>query len=106
MPKKAHALFERIASFSAFPLAARSAARGKRASPGAAAFLANLEPEVLRLERVLLAGTYHPGPYKKFEITDPKRRVISTAPFRDRVVHHALHAVCEPLFERGFIHDS
>ena len=106
MPKKARDPFERIASFSALHGAALRAAKGKRASPGAAAFLANLEPEVLRLERVLLAGTYRPGPYKKFEITDPKRRVISAAPFRDRVVHHALHAVCEPLFERGFIHDS
>ena len=34
---------------------------------------------------------------------DPKRRLISAAPFRDRVVHHALHAVIAPLFERGFI---
>ena len=37
---------------------------------------------------------------------DPKRRIVSAAPFRDRVVHHALCAVIEPLFERGFIDDS
>ena len=106
MPRKEHNLFERIASFDALHAAAIRAVRGKRASSGAAAFLANLEPEILRLERQLLDGTYRPGRYKKFAINDPKRRVISAAPFRDRVVHQALHAVCEPLFERGFIHDS
>ena len=41
-----------------------------------------------------------------FEIRDPKRRQISAAPFRDRVVHHAVHAVVAPLFERGFVAHS
>ena len=54
----------------------------------------------------MLAKTYRPGRYVAFEIHDPKRRVVSAAPFRDRVVHHALCAVVEPLFERGFIGDS
>ena len=106
MPRKETGLFDRIASFPALREAALRAAKGKRATPGAAAFLANLEPEVLRLERELQHGAYRPGPYKKFEIFDPKHRVVSAAPFRDRVVHHALHAVCEPIFDRGFIHDS
>ena len=106
MPRKERHLFDRIADFSALREAALRAARGKRAKPGAAAFLANLEPEVLRLERELRSGAYRPGRYKKFEIFVPKHRVVSAAPFRDRVVHHAMHAVCEPVFERGFIHDS
>ena len=76
---------------------------GKRRGPGPAAFLANLETEVLALERELRAGTWRPGGYVSFEIRDPKRRTISAAPFRDRVVHHAVHAVIVPLFERGFI---
>ena len=41
-----------------------------------------------------------------FVVQDPKRRRISAAPFRDRVVHHAVHAVIAPLFERGFIAHS
>jgi len=73
---------------------------------GAAAFLANLEKEVLRLERQLQDGSYRPGRYKTIEIFDPKHRIVSAAPFPDRVVHHAFCAVCEPLFERGFIGDS
>ena len=106
MPAKARDLFDEIASFPALLQAARKAARGKRAKPGAAAFLANLEPEVLRLERELSSGSYGPGRYTVIQIRDPKHRTVSAAPFRDRVVHHALCAVVEPIFERGFIHDS
>jgi RNA-directed DNA polymerase len=50
--------------------------------------------------------TYQPGPYHSFFIHDPKKRLISAAPFRDRVVHHALYRVIEPIWERRFIHDS
>ena len=106
MPRREHDLFDAIASFPALWIAAFRAAAGKRAKPGASAFLANLETEVLRLERELRSGRYRPGRYTKIEIFDPKHRVVSAAPFRDRVVHHALCAVCEPIFERGFIHDS
>ena len=80
--------------------AASEPSRGRRA------FLANLEKEVLRLERELVTGQYRPGRYKTTEIFDPKHRIVSAAPFRGRVVHHAICAVCEPIFERGFIHDS
>ena len=106
MPRKHRNLFDGIASFPALYAAALRAAKGKRAKPGAAAFLANLEKEILRLERELQEGGYRPGRYKKIEIFDPKHRIVSAAPFRDRVVHHAFCAVCEPIFERGFIHDS
>ncbi len=82
------------------------AAKGKRKKPGAAAFLADLEPEILRLERRLKDGSYRPGTYHKIEIYEPKHRVVSAAPFRDRVVHHALCAVVAPLFETGFIAHS
>ena len=106
MPKKARDLFESIASFPALLAASQRAAKGKRAKPSVAAFLANREREVLRLEWELNTGRYQPGRYTEIEIFDPKHRLVSAAPFRDRVVHHALCAVCEPIFERGFIYDS
>ena len=106
MPTKHRNLFDAIASFSVLRAAALRAARGKRAKPGAVAFLANLEKEVLLLERELRSGRYRPGRYKTIEVRDPKHRVVSAAPFRDRVVHHAFCEVCEPIFDRGFIHDS
>lgn len=106
MAKRVDDLFLAIANFPALTAAALVAARGKRRKPGVAAFLARLESNVLRLERALLAGSWQPGEYTLIEVNDPKPRRVSAAPFRDRVVHHAICAVVEPIFERGFIHDS
>ena len=106
MPHRHDDLFAGIADFQALHRAARRAIRGKRRKPGAAAFMTNLETELLRLERELRDGSWRPGRYVTIAVKDPKPRMVSAAPFRDRVVHHALHAVIEPIFERGFIHDS
>ena len=106
MARRADGLFDSVASFRALHAAALEAVKGKRRKPGAAAFMANLEKELLRLERELREGSYRPGNYTTFVVKEPKERFISAAPFRDRVVHHALCAVVEPLFERGFIYDS
>jgi retron-type reverse transcriptase len=106
MPRRHDKLFDRIANFRALLTAARRAVRGKRKKLGAASFFANLESELLALERQLLEGTYRPGRYVAFEVNDPKKRIVSAAPFRDRVVHHALCAVIEPIFEHGFIDHS
>ncbi|MGD9786199.1 MAG: reverse transcriptase domain-containing protein [Hyphomicrobiaceae bacterium] len=96
-------LFGRIVSFNALLIAARKAVKGKRKKPGAASFFANLERELLRLERELREGTYRPGRYVEIMVRDPKERLVSAAPFRDRVVHHALCAIIYPIFEAGFI---
>jgi RNA-directed DNA polymerase len=106
MPKRHNDLFDHIANFPALYNAYRRAVAGKRRKPGAAAFAARLEPNLLRLERELRDRTWRPGRYVRIEVRDPKPRIVSAAPFRDRVVHHALHAVVAPLFERGFIHHS
>jgi retron-type reverse transcriptase len=103
MPRRHDGLFDDVANFRSLRRAALRAAKGKRAKPGAAAFLADLETELLRLERALLDGTYRPGAYVKIELFDPKHRIVSAAPFRDRVVHQALCAVIAPIFEAGFI---
>jgi len=106
MPKKPDQLFGRIANFAALHAAARQAIKGKRSKPGAAAFMANLEKELLRLERELNTTSWQTGAYTVIEVKDPKPRTVSAAPFRDRVVHHALCAVVAPVFERSFIADS
>ncbi len=84
----------------------RRCQRRKRSKPEAAGFDFAWESELLRLQRELDAGSYRPGEYRHFYIHEPKRRKISAAPFRDRVVHHAVVRVLEPIFERRFIHDS
>lgn len=106
MPKRHEHLFGRIASFAALHEAAMRAIQGKRSKPGAAAFMANLENELVRLERQLCNASWQPGAYTVIEIKDPKPRRVSAAPFRDRVVHHALCSVVAPVFERSFISDS
>ena len=65
-----------------------------------------MDRELLGLHRALSDQTYQPGKYVHFYIHEPKRRLISAAPFRDRVAHHALCNVIEPIFERKFIYDS
>jgi retron-type reverse transcriptase len=57
---------------------------------------------VVALQRELQSGEYAPGGYRTFRVLQPKPRWISAAPFRDRVVHHALTQVLEPVFERRF----
>jgi len=106
VPPRHRDLFGQIASFESLLAASRRAVCGKRSKPGPARFMARLETELLRLERELKAGTWRPGGYVTMEIFDPKHRIISAAPFRDRVIHHALCGVIEPIFERGFIFDS
>jgi retron-type reverse transcriptase len=69
-------------------------------------FFLHVEENLLQLQRELATQTYQPGEYKTFEIVRPKRRMISAAPFRDRVAHHALCNVIAPRFERLFIFDS
>jgi RNA-directed DNA polymerase len=99
-------LYRQVYSFENLFVAYRAARRGKRRRPEVAAFEFNAEEELFALRDELRDKIYRPGPYHSFYIHEPKRRLISAAPFRDRVVHHALCQVIEPLFERRFIHDS
>ncbi len=98
-----------FAGLTAFPnllRAWRQASRGKRGSLAAATFEDRLADRLLQLQDELRSGQYQPGNYTHFYVHDPKRRRISAAPFRDRIVHHALCNVVEPLFEAQFIADS
>lgn len=99
-------LFHSICRFENLLNAAAKAAKGKRGKLSVASFEYCLADELLILQQELENGHYTPGGYTHFYIHDPKRRCISAAPFRDRVVHHALCIMIEPLFERHFITDS
>ena len=99
-------LWQTLVSFPNLLLAAQKAARGKRGLANVAKFRFRLEDELVQLQDELTNRTYRPGVYRTFEIFEPKHRLISAAPFRDRLVHHALCNVLEPVFERTFIYDS
>lgn len=106
MPQQPDVLFPQIANFSALYAAAQLAASRKRRKQGVSAFMANLEKNILQIEYSLQQQTWRSGGYTEMELTYPKKRLVSAAPFRDRVVHHALCAVIAPKFEKGFIEDS
>lgn len=99
-------LFEKVHNFENLYEAYKKARRGKRYRPDVNAFTADLESELIALEDELRSGSYCPGKYHQFYIREPKRRLISAAPFRDRVVHHAICRIIEPIFEARFIYDS
>lgn len=99
-------MFAQLCSWDNLYLAWRKASKGKRGRMAAATFEHRLEDNLLVLQDELWGGYYQPGAYYSFTIHEPKRRLIRAAPFRDRVVHHALCNMIEPMFERSFVEDS
>lgn len=69
-------------------------------------FQEHLGENLLAVHRRLKAGTWTTGPYSHFIVAEPKRRLIASLPFADRVVQHAIDAVVGPIWMRRFIHDS
>jgi len=99
-------LFDRVVSADNLLGATRDALRGKRTRRPGAEFFGDFEHELFALRDELASGDYRPGAYHYFTITEPKERLVAAAPFRDRVVHHAIVRVIEPIFEKRFIEDS
>ncbi len=98
--------WEELTSFENLWLSYRKAARGKRSQPEVADFELRLVDNLIFLQDELRGGAYYPGTYRNFYVREAKRRLISAAPFRDRVVHHALVRQLEPVYERKFIFDT
>lgn len=104
--KRYKKLFARLCSFDNLLKAASKAAKGKRFNSEVIRFNDRLEKQLLYLSQALLSHTYQPGAYVPFWAYDKgKKRYISRAPFRDRVVHHALMNVIDPIFEPTLIYD-
>jgi RNA-directed DNA polymerase len=104
--KRHNHLWASIVSFENLLQAARQAQQGKRFRDNVLEFNYNREAELLQLQTELQTQTYQPGEYRTFQIYEPKPRMISAAPYRDRVVHHALCNIIVPIFDRTFIHTS
>ena len=71
-----------------------------------AEFEVNLEDHVFKLHEDLKNGAYNHGGYFSFYVHDPKRRHIHKVSVRDRLLHHAVHRVIEPIWNKLFIFDS
>lgn len=99
-------IYPAICSYSNLARAAKLAQRDKRFRPEVFEFNTRLEENLLQIKRELETLTWQPGNYREFYVQEAKKRLISAAPYRDRVVHHALCNVIEPLFDKMFIYDS
>ena len=82
------------------------ARRHKRNKPYQLRFEADLERNLNALCDELYNRTYKPYPSTCFIITDPKKREVFAADFRDRIVHHLCYNYTHELYERTFIYDS
>ena len=96
-------LFEKICDIQNLHEAYYKASKNKRFTSGYINFRKDSETNLEKLRKSLVDGKYTHGQYRHFIITDPKQRLISAASFPDRVIHHAIMNVLEPVFERQFI---
>jgi hypothetical protein len=99
-------LFDSIVSAESLFEAWDAFKRDKRNKLDVALFERNIEREIFRLARELREKIYRHGPYRGFWIRDPKVRHIHKASVRDRVLHHAIFNVLNPIFEPTFISTS
>lgn len=99
-------VYEELCSYENLETAFNKARRGKTLKKYVIEFEEKLKENLLQLRNELLMQTYNPQPLKTFILRDPKTRKISKSAFRDRVVHHAICNIIEPLFDKRFIHDS
>ena len=99
-------LYHKIFSRENLLRAWKRARKGKTKKFYVIEFQKNLIENLGELQKELESETYIPQPLKTFILRDPKTRRISKAHFRDRVVHHAIVNIIEPIFEKIFIFDS
>lgn len=98
--------FNIITDYSTLFSAHKRALRGKRNNPFATDFDYHLASNVNKLQLLLRGEKYVQQPYRKKIIFEPKMRLIEAPAYQDRIVHHAIHFVLEPFYERFFINDS
>lgn len=106
MPKTYNNIWESIISWDNLHAAYLEARKGKRYKNQVLAFSERLEENLITIQNELVWKQWKPAEFRSFIVKEPKPREINAPVFRDRVVHHALVRVIEPLFERKFIHRS
>lgn len=99
-------LWKKFISYENLYLASIKSQKGKRWKSTTLQFNDNIESELIKLQVELNSGEYNPGAYRSFTIREPKERVIFAAPYRDRIVHHALMNILEPIWEPRLYYHS
>jgi RNA-directed DNA polymerase len=101
-----YSTYNQISSYENLLLAFKKAAKHKSKKEYVIKFRKDLRENIQKLRIELLFHSYNPRPLKTFIIRDPKTRKISKSEFKDRIVHHAICNILEPLFNKIFIYDS
>ena len=99
-------LYPKLCSTENIALAFKKSQKRKSRKPYVIEFKNNLNKNLESLRLRLLSETYKPRPLRTFVIREPKTRKIRKSYFEDRIVHHAICNILEPIFEKRFIYDS
>jgi len=106
MPKTYGNLYSTICSFDNIFKAYKDTCKNKRYTHEKLEFENKLEDNLIEIQNLLTYKQWQSNRLREFWVYDPKKRLISAPSFRDRVVHHSLVRLIEPLFEKKFIFDS
>lgn len=105
--KRINNLYLQICSIENLQLADSIARKGKLKQPGVIKHNRNREANIQLLQRMLIEKTYKTSLYTTFTIYEPKERLIFRLPyFPDRITHHAVMNVLEPIFVSTFTADT
>lgn len=99
-------VFDKIFSRENLYRAMQNASRGRRLRPEIAAFNFEAWGNINELKRDIYAGEYRLEKYREFYVNEPKKRLIMSVPFRDRVVQWAIYRVINQNLINGYIKDS
>ena len=99
-------LYPKLCSHDNLELAFRKARKGKSKQKYVKEFEKDLENNLLNLKKELLTFEYKPTRLTKFIVRDPKTRVIRKSIFKDRIVHHAVVNILDPIYEKIFLRNN
>jgi len=99
-------LYAKLCNIDNIILAYEKARKGKSKKQSVIEFDKNTQENLEQLQRELIEMSYQPKPLKRFVVRDPKTRTIHASAFKDRIVHHLIVGVLEPIYESIFIYDS
>ena len=104
--KRIGRIYDKICSPENLYLAYTKARKGKTKTYGVILFEKNLEKNLKQIHKELITQSYSTSQYSVFTIYEPKERLVYRLPFRDRIVHHAIMNILEPIWVSVFTTDS
>ena len=100
-------LYERIISMDNLRLADEKARKGKLRTYGVRVHDMNREDNLKALHEALKSRTFKNSEYTSFVVYEPKERIIHRLPYYpDRILHHAIMNVLEPIWRSIFTHNT